>query len=157
MYQRVMREARDRVEVARRKENIRRIAKGMEELPLDTINLEVSEMCTSLFSEINDRRDQLIRMDNAYKRKRGADLAKVAAKEEVEKEDLKAWEEGREQRVNAWRDFSHKKQRVEKKQKMKFGIHAPQQVAEERPSYAKHEDADGRPMGIQSEYRKLWR
>ena len=104
-----MREARDRVEVARRKENIRRIAKGMEELPLDTINLEVSELCTSLFSEINERRDQLIRMDNAYKRKRGADLAKVAAKEEVEKEDLKAWEEGREQRVNAWRDFSQKK------------------------------------------------
>ena len=115
MYQRVMREARDRVEVARRKENIRRLAKGMDELPLDTINLEVSEMCTSLFQEINERRDQLIRMDNAYKRKRGADLAKVAAKEEVEKEDLKAWEEGREQRVNAWRDFSQKKQRVEKK------------------------------------------
>jgi len=35
-------------------------------------------------------------MDNAYKRKRGAELAKVAAKEEVEKEDLKAWEDGRE-------------------------------------------------------------
>ena len=31
---------------------------------------------------------------------------------------------------------------------MKFGIHAPQQVAEERPKYAKQEDADGRPMGI---------
>jgi DnaJ family protein C protein 8 len=143
-----MREARDRVEVARRKENIRRLAKGMEELTSDTVNTEVQEMCTNLFSEIEERRDQLIRMDNAYKRKRGADLAKVAAKEEVEKEDLKAWEEGREQRVNAWRDFSHKKERVEKKQKMKFGIHAPPIVAEERPSYAKQEDADGRPKGI---------
>jgi len=49
MYQRVMREARDRVEVARRKENIRRQAKGMEELPPDTINLEISEMCNNLF------------------------------------------------------------------------------------------------------------
>ena len=57
MYQRVMREARDRVEVARRKENIRRLAKGMEELPHDTVNLEVSEMCNSLFQEINERRD----------------------------------------------------------------------------------------------------
>jgi len=35
-------------------------------------------------------------MDIPYKRKRGAELAKNAAKEEVEKEDLKAWEEGRE-------------------------------------------------------------
>ncbi len=66
-------------------------------------------MCHNLFKEIEERRDQLIRMDNAYKRKRGAELEKAAAKEEVEKEDLKAWEEGREQRVNAWRDFSHKK------------------------------------------------
>jgi len=44
-----MREARDRVEVARRKENIRRLAEGMEELPQDTFNLEVSEMCNNLF------------------------------------------------------------------------------------------------------------
>ena len=47
MYQRVMREARDRVEVARRKENIRRQAKGMEELPPDTINLEICLLYTS--------------------------------------------------------------------------------------------------------------
>ena len=45
MYQRVMREARDRVEVARRKENIRRAAKGQEELTKDTLNIEITEMC----------------------------------------------------------------------------------------------------------------
>lgn len=67
-----MREARDRVEVTRRKENIRRAAKGLEELPKDTVNIEVGEMCTNLFKEIEERRDQLIRMDTAYKRKRGA-------------------------------------------------------------------------------------
>lgn len=126
MYQRVMREARDRVEVARRKENIRRAAKGLEELTKDTLNIEITEMCQSLFTEIQEKRDQLVRMDNAYKRKRGQELQKEATKEEVEKEDLKAWEEGRERRVDAWRDFSHKKQRTEKKLKTKFGIHAPQ-------------------------------
>jgi hypothetical protein len=31
---------------------------------------------------------------------------KEAAKEEVEKDDMKAWEEGRERRVDAWRNFS---------------------------------------------------
>jgi len=45
-------------------------------------------------------------MDTAYKRKRTSEIMKKAAKEEVEKEDLKAWEEGRERRVGAWRDFS---------------------------------------------------
>jgi DnaJ family protein C protein 8 len=57
MYQRVMREARDRVEATRRKENIRRAAKGLEELTKDTINIDVSEMCSSLFKEIEERRD----------------------------------------------------------------------------------------------------
>ncbi len=37
MYQRVMREARDRVEAARRKENTRRMAKGLEELTSDNV------------------------------------------------------------------------------------------------------------------------
>ena len=50
---------------------------------------------------------------------------KELAKEEVEKEDLKAWEEGRERRVNAWREFAGKKQRKEKKMGMKYGVHAP--------------------------------
>jgi len=44
MYQRVMREARDRVEAARRKENMRRMAKGLEELTSDNVQIEVSEM-----------------------------------------------------------------------------------------------------------------
>ncbi len=45
MFQRVMREARDRVEVARRKENIRRAAKGLEELTSDNMNMEIRETC----------------------------------------------------------------------------------------------------------------
>jgi hypothetical protein len=64
------------------------------------------EMTQSLFKEIEEKRDYLQRMDTAYKRKRTSEIMKNAAKEEVEKEDLKAWEEGRELRVGAWRDFS---------------------------------------------------
>lgn len=44
MYQRVMREARDRIEVTRRKENIRRVTKGMDELTSDNLNIEIQEM-----------------------------------------------------------------------------------------------------------------
>lgn len=46
MYQRVMREARDRVMVIRRKENLRRVAKGLDELTEDSIKLEIDTMCT---------------------------------------------------------------------------------------------------------------
>lgn len=62
-----------------------------------------------MFKEIEERRDQLMRMDNAYKRKKGQEQMKELAKDEVEKEDLKAWEEGRERRVDAWREFAGKK------------------------------------------------
>jgi hypothetical protein len=78
------------------------------------------------------------------------------AKEEVEKEDMRAWEEGRERRVDAWRSFAFHKEKKEKKMKMKFGVHAPGVKQEERPSYAK-EDADGRPMGLEQGYKKQWR
>ena len=40
------------MEVIRRKENLRRVAKGMEELTKDNINFEIAEMCASLFMEI---------------------------------------------------------------------------------------------------------
>lgn len=38
MYQRVMREARERVEFTRNKENARRVATGLTKLPEETIN-----------------------------------------------------------------------------------------------------------------------
>ena len=41
MYQRVMREAKERVEVTRTKDNARRRAAGLETLPEETFNLEV--------------------------------------------------------------------------------------------------------------------
>jgi hypothetical protein len=49
------------------------------------------------------------------------------------KEDMKAWEDNRDKRVESWRTFTDKKSRIEKKKKTKFGIHAPQVKMEERP------------------------
>lgn len=45
MYQRVMREAKERVECTRAKENQRRRTMGLEVLPEETFNLEVQNMC----------------------------------------------------------------------------------------------------------------
>jgi len=57
--------------------------------------------------------------------------------------------------VEAWRNFSMRKDHSEKKKKLKFGVHAPQTIAEDRPKQANNDE--GRPMGIQTEYKKLWR
>ena len=45
-------------------------------------------------------------MDTAYKRNKVNLLTKQHAKAEVEKEDNIAWEDGRDKRVEAWRNFS---------------------------------------------------
>lgn len=70
MYQRVMREARERVECARTKENLRRKGMGLEHLPEETANLEVQNMCDQLFEEIEERKNFFERLEAARKRKK---------------------------------------------------------------------------------------
>ncbi len=77
-------------------------------------------------------------MDTAYKRNKVNLLTKQHAKAEVEKEDNIAWEDGRDKRVEAWRNFSLKKDMKDKKHKTKFG----------RPEV--REETNGRPMGMQT-------
>ena len=63
MYQRVMREAKERVECTRKKENLRRRGQGLEPLPEESMKQEISEMCTALFAEIEDRKKYFERLD----------------------------------------------------------------------------------------------
>lgn len=45
IYQRVMREAKERVEYERKKENLKRKEMGRDPLPEETFNIEVQNMC----------------------------------------------------------------------------------------------------------------
>ena len=56
IYQRVMREAKERVEYERKKENLKRQQIGRDPLPEETFNIEVQDMCKKLFEEIEDRK-----------------------------------------------------------------------------------------------------
>ena len=63
VYQRIMREARERVEYERKKENKRRKKKGLIPLPEDTFEGEYKEMCKSLMNEIEERRIHYLKME----------------------------------------------------------------------------------------------
>ena len=91
-----MREAKERVECARKKENTRRESQGLEPLPLETVSQEVQNMCKQLFEEIEERKHYFERLDAAYKRKKRHETEKKAITEEIMQEDMKAWEENRE-------------------------------------------------------------
>jgi len=156
IYQRVMREAKERVEYERKKENLKRKEIGRDPLPDETFNIEVQDMCKKLFEEIEERKQHFERLDSAYKRKKRVEVETNKAKEEILKEDMKAWDDNRDNRVNAWRSFTDKKVKIEKKKKTHFGIKAPQTRMEERPDHAPNLD-NTKPMGINEDYKKSWR
>ena len=60
-----MREARERVEHNRKKENKKRRKKGLTDLPTSTFEFEYKEMCKKLFDEIQERRMHYLRMEEA--------------------------------------------------------------------------------------------
>lgn len=74
------------------------------------------------------------------------------------KEDMKAWEDNRDKRVESWRQFTDKKTKIERKKKTHFGIKAPVPKAEERPDYARIDIIGGltmnKPMGMNEDYKK---
>ena len=71
----------------------------------------------------------------------------------MQKKAEKEWEHSRDKRVKNWRNFKDVKRSSRKKGK--FEIHAPAVKMEERPEYAPR--AEGKPMGIIEDYKKLWR
>jgi hypothetical protein len=70
---------------------------------------------------------------------------------------MKAWEDNRDKRVDNWRNFTDKKVRIEKKKKTHFGIKAPPVKMEERPENAPKIETSAKPMGVNDDYKKLWR
>ena len=67
-FQRVMREAKEVVELKRTKENARRVAIGQDPLPQDTLNSEITKMCKELFQTLEEKKKHFERLDAAYKR-----------------------------------------------------------------------------------------
>lgn len=75
----MMREAKERVEYERKKENKRRTDAGLDSLPDETFNIEVQDMCKKLFEEIEERKQHFERLDHAYKRKKHFEYEKEKA------------------------------------------------------------------------------
>lgn len=144
VYQRVMREARERVDLERRHENRRRELKGLSRLPDDTFDAEVQVMCNRIFREMEERKFHMDRsewMNNSAKRAREED-ARKREEEEKQREQEKEWERSRDKRVNCWRNFQAKKEKPNAKKKMKgFELRPPSCRMEERVS----EKAEERP------------
>lgn len=130
-----MREARERIEFDRKKENRRREMLGISKLPEDTFDSEVQDMSNRIFREIEEHKFHFDKYDWMAKKRQRDEEEKRREEEERKTNEEKEWERSRDKRVNQWRKFSVKKDHKIMKSRMKtFEMKPPQTKAEERPS-----------------------
>eukprot|EP01017_Pseudomicrothorax_dubius_P031922 TRINITY_DN4126_c0_g1_i1.p1 TRINITY_DN4126_c0_g1~~TRINITY_DN4126_c0_g1_i1.p1 ORF type:complete len:232 (+),score=88.04 TRINITY_DN4126_c0_g1_i1:109-804(+) len=156
IYQRIMREARERTEYERKKENKKRERLGQPPLPEETFESQFRDMCTKLFDEIEERKQHYIRLEENQRRREKEELENKRLQEKVKQMTEEEWEQTREQRVENWRKFASKKSVIGTKNS-NMQIRAPQTKMEERPASAPKVDAAGKPMGINEDYKKQWK
>ena len=63
--------------------------------------------CQKLFDQINESREYYDKVDQIKRKRMHKDIERRKLAKEVEKEEEKAWEENRDQRVKKWRKFMH--------------------------------------------------
>jgi DnaJ homolog subfamily C member 8 len=156
IYQRIMREARERVEYEREKENEKRKKVGKTLLPMDTFNVDVQAMCKRLFDQIEENKEIYERADRIKRKRMHREMETQQIVKEIEKEDEREWEENRDKRVKKWRKFAFGNEGKDKKRVSKFLFKAPKVRMESRPNSAPKTD-QGRPMGIDTNYKRQWK
>jgi len=166
MFQRVMREAKERVDYDRLRENKRRGANGIPLLPEDTYESELKDMCQKLFEEIEERKKHFERLESSAKKRAREEAETVKVEDQIKTEESKAWENSRDKRVDNWRAFKSKlvpaqptkgkNKSKNQKQKKKFEFKASLVRMEERPSSAPKTES-AKPMGIVEDYKRLWK
>jgi len=160
IYQRIMREARERTEFERKKENKRRVKAGLVELPEDTFENQYKEMCQKLFDEIEERKNHYQRTEESQKKRQHEEMEEKKIKEQIRQMTEEEWEKTREDRVKNWRDFAGKKCVIGTRNS-NHQIKAPQVKMEDRPPSApKTIEANGnaaKPLGLNEDYKKNWK
>lgn len=154
IYQRIMREAKERVEMEREKENIKRRKEGKALLPEDTFNIDVQTMCQKLFDQIEDSKKFYDKVEIIKRKRMHKDLETRKLAKEVEKEVEREWEDNRDKRAKDWRKF----QQVSKggRKRGKYEFKAPKTKMESRPNSAKKTE-EGKPLGIDDTYKREWK
>eukprot|EP00828_Plagiopyla_frontata_P027915 TRINITY_DN3619_c0_g1_i1.p2 TRINITY_DN3619_c0_g1~~TRINITY_DN3619_c0_g1_i1.p2 ORF type:complete len:152 (-),score=33.78 TRINITY_DN3619_c0_g1_i1:87-542(-) len=151
-----MREAKERAEYERNKENKKREKQGQPLLPEDTFDHEVKLMEKRLFDDIEERKLHFMRLEESQKQRKQEEAEERKLKEQYRQLSEEEWEKTRDQRVSNWRKFSKNSTTVIGTKKSRKEIRAPSVRMEERPASAAKID-QGKPMGIMEDYKRTWK
>lgn len=129
VYQRVMREAKERTIYERKQEDKRRARQGLPLLPQDTFLMDYKAQCQKLFWEIEEKRQHIIKQQEAQKKAKQQEMEEYKVKEKFRQLSEEDWEKTRDERVGKWREFDKKKAN----EKLKYrGTKAPVPKMEQR-------------------------
>ena len=129
-FQRIYREAKEKVLYEREKENKKRKQKGLPPLPQDTFESEVNLMMRKIKDEIEERKQYAERQEFASKKREREDEEFRKMQTEYENQQKKEWESYRDKRVKNWNKFQ---QRITSGgKKGKYEIRPPQHKLVER-------------------------
>jgi DnaJ family protein C protein 8 len=129
-FQRIIREAKERVDLERKKENKLRIKKGQPPLPSDSLDFELKQMIKKVIDEIDERKEHTERIETSHKKREREEEEIRYAQEEYEKHYNKEWESYRDKRVKNWNKFQSKI--TNGKRKGKYETKPPRYKTEER-------------------------
>lgn len=116
-FQRVYREAKERVQFEREKENKRRRLKGLNPLPEDTLESQINIEMKKIKEEVEERKAYSEKQDFAHKKRERDEEEDRRTQEEFEKQQKKEWESYRDKRVKNWNKFQMKNTGGKKKGK----------------------------------------
>lgn len=129
-FQRIIREANERVEIDRTKENKLRAKKGQPPLPEDTLETDTKQMIKKVIEEIENRKEHTERIETSYKKREREEDELRRMQEELDKQYNKEWESYRDKRVKNWNKFQAKI--THGKRKGKYETRPPRYKTEER-------------------------
>ena len=154
IYQKIMREAWERTEYERQRENKRREKAHMSLLPQDTFMQEYKANCRRIFDEIEDKKSHYLRLEEGAKRRRQEETQLLILKEQFRILTEEEWEKSRDDRICKWRNFSSKKGRVGSKG-TNGAIRTSILKMEERKVEVKKEES--KPIWLNEDYKKNWK
>jgi DnaJ family protein C protein 8 len=129
-FQRIYREAKERVQYDREKENKKRKLKGFPLLPDDTFECEVNVMMRKIKDEVEERKQYAERQEFGNKKREREEEEFQKMKMEYENQQKKEWESYRDKRVKNWNKFQQKVTNGGKKGR--YEIRPPQHKLVER-------------------------
>jgi hypothetical protein len=129
-FQRVYREAKERVLYNREKENKRRKLKGLILLPEDTLENEINLEMKKIKEVIEERNQYAERQNYAHKKREREEEELKKMQDDYEKQQNKEWESFRDKRVKNWNKFQQKV--TGGKKKGKYELKPPQHKLNEK-------------------------